>query len=459
MNKKLRAATAAALALATTGLGTGAVFAEIRIPGGGGGGAHGFAPHFGGGRGFSAPHFSGFGGRAPVLHSFAPPVTHLTHSFGSPAVRSFAPHFGGAGIGGMGHFANGVPPSGVISRRYDAPVSNDAPGAIGPVAAGRMPNAFRHGWFNQRDFHRENIGWAGPVFWPYAYDELLDASFSPYDASGANADEFWAYGYSDLFAGVLLPTDNAAVHSTGGAPSFQQPMTVPASSEGQSCESAQPIADILPIASINRSLHLNADQSKKLETLQDAEANAAKTLKASCGTQTPATPLARLDAVQARLQDMIQAADVVSGPLDNFYASLTDEQKASFNAIGQTPAGPENLTRLCGPQNAVPVVAVDRIDKAVQPDAQQRADIAALSDVANKADQTILATCPQQAPLTPPGRLNAIRSRLQAMLSGVEGVRPALQRLWASLDKDQQSRFSAMGPQVAPGQTTANAPH
>ena len=105
----------------------------------------------------------------------------------------------------------------------------------------------------------------------------------------------------------------------------------------------------------------------------------------------------------ARLQAMDQALDQVRGPLDDFYSSLSDEQKAAFNAIGdkrktqtqtQTAAAAPNLAQLCGPQNAVPVIATDKIDKAVAPDAKQQQSLAALSDAANKADQTILASCP-----------------------------------------------------------------
>jgi hypothetical protein len=85
----------------------------------------------------------------------------------------------------------------------------------------------------------------------------------------------------------------------------------------------------------------------------------------------------------------------------------------------------------------------------VQPDSQQRSDLDALRDAANEADQTILASCPAQPPMTPPGRLQAVRDRLQAMLRGVETVRPALQRFYASLRADQKSRFDAVNQQVA----------
>ncbi len=39
--------------------------------------------------------------------------------------------------------------------------------------------------------------------------------------------------------------------------------------------------------------------------------------------------------MQTRLQAMIDAAKTVKPALDSFYASLTGEQKARFNRIGQ----------------------------------------------------------------------------------------------------------------------------
>ena len=47
------------------------------------------------------------------------------------------------------------------------------------------------------------------------------------------------------------------------------------------------------------------------------------------------TPPGRLEAMETRLKAMIDAANTVKPALDSFYASLTHEQKARFNRIGQ----------------------------------------------------------------------------------------------------------------------------
>ncbi len=83
----------------------------------------------------------------------------------------------------------------------------------------------------------------------------------------------------------------------------------------------------------------------------------------------------------------------------------------------------------------------------------------ALAAGPDKADQVILASCPAEAPLTPPGRLAAIKSRLTAMQQGIEDVRPALQAFWTSLHVKQQTELaSVMAPKVASAAaTTASA--
>ena len=70
-----------------------------------------------------------------------------------------------------------------------------------------------------------------------------------------------------------------------------------------------------------------------LDKLKDASAQAADMVKASCPTEPPASPPARLAAMASRLDAMLQAVQLVRPALDDFYGSLTDEQKAQFNGI------------------------------------------------------------------------------------------------------------------------------
>jgi hypothetical protein len=483
MKGKIVASIAAALLVGTAGCALN-VAAAAQFPHGGGG-FHGGGMHFGGGGfhgggmhfgGFRAPahfaggrmHLGGFGGRSPhfASHRFA------THRFGG---SHFARHFGAHNFAG-GNFAGRRSAAGrFASPHYAAGRFGHGPAAMEGRAAefagrnarfgaaNRGPEAFRHGRFDWRHFDRNYVGWAGPVFWPYAYNDLFSYTYWPYDDYWPYDNLFWAYGYDDLFAGVLLPYNYGAYYGYAQAPApapgggpvaeGQQPSgPVPASSTAEFCQPAQPIAGTAPIDRIADAVHPTADQRAKLDALGKAEARAENELRSSCGAQTPATAAGRLDAVQTKLQDMLNAVNIVRGPLDDFYGSLSDEQKARFDQLGadqrsadEAAAQPASLTQFCGPQNAVPVVSVEEIDKAVHPDRRQQAELAALREAATKADDMIVASCPAQSPLTPPGRLDAVRNRLQAMLQAVETVRPALQNFYASLNPDQQAKFDAMG--------------
>jgi hypothetical protein len=82
-------------------------------------------------------------------------------------------------------------------------------------------------------------------------------------------------------------------------------------------------------------------QRASLVALQNATTQVSDLLKASCLTEDPLTPPARLAAVSNRLDTMLQAVKVVSSALNDFYATLSDEQKAQFEAIG-----PQRTTQL-----------------------------------------------------------------------------------------------------------------
>ncbi len=450
MLRKLAIAAAAAV-IASAGLAVDSASVQfIRPPGGGGGGgAMHFAP-----QSFSGGSMMRFGGRG----------------FGGFAGARFF-HPGGFVHYGAGRYALGH------AYVFGHPAAHlAAVGHVPPTTAVGANWPYRHGWSGWQGYHRGWVGWGGPVFWPYAYDDLFDYAFWPY---GPYDELFWSYGYDDLFAGVLLPyalvaleggygyggyayapgrPAVAAAPQTGAGPSGGAPAPTSAS---QVCGSAQSLAGGAAIDSISKAVNPTGDQSAKLDALKNAEADAEKTLSASCAVQTPTTTVARLDAVETRLQAMIQAANAVGGPLGDFYASLNDEQKAAFNALGENKAGvagAANLSQACGPQNAVPVIAIDQIDSAVQPDAKQQTALAALRDAAGKADDAILASCPKQPPLTPTGRLDAVKARLQAMANGVDLVRPPLQDFYASLSDAQKARFDALTQPPAASDQNATAP-
>jgi LTXXQ motif family protein len=102
----------------------------------------------------------------------------------------------------------------------------------------------------------------------------------------------------------------------------------------QTCGGTQARVMEWPTAEINRTVRPTDAQRASLEALQNASAKAADMLKSSCAADDALTPPARLAAVGKRLDTMLEAVNTVRSALNDFYASLNDEQKARFEAIG-----------------------------------------------------------------------------------------------------------------------------
>ena len=76
-------------------------------------------------------------------------------------------------------------------------------------------------------------------------------------------------------------------------------------------------------------------QAASLENLHKASSDMAKLLIASCAQPIPADPLARLDSASDQITAMNYAASNVQIALDDFYGSLSQTQKARFEATGR----------------------------------------------------------------------------------------------------------------------------
>jgi LTXXQ motif family protein len=103
----------------------------------------------------------------------------------------------------------------------------------------------------------------------------------------------------------------------------------------QGCGAAQPAALQWPADEIEAKLHPNDAQRAALDMLREANARAADILNNACQPEDATTLPIRLDAVEGRLDAMQQAVNLVSIALEDFYATLSDEQKTQFEAIGQ----------------------------------------------------------------------------------------------------------------------------
>lgn len=108
---------------------------------------------------------------------------------------------------------------------------------------------------------------------------------------------------------------------------------------GKACGGSDAGVTQWPTAEIERRLQPTEAQRDSLKALQDATAKAADMLLASCQREGNLTPPARLAAVEKRLNTLLDAVKTVHTALNGFYGTLSDEQKAQFEAIGPQQMG------------------------------------------------------------------------------------------------------------------------
>jgi hypothetical protein len=94
--------------------------------------------------------------------------------------------------------------------------------------------------------------------------------------------------------------------------------------------------DVLPwpASDIEAKLHLNDSQREALGTLARMDALARNTLNFACQPDDNLGPPDRLATADVRLDAMLEAIKWVRPALDDFFATLSDEQKAQFDTIG-----------------------------------------------------------------------------------------------------------------------------
>jgi hypothetical protein len=94
--------------------------------------------------------------------------------------------------------------------------------------------------------------------------------------------------------------------------------------------------DVLPwpASDIEAKLHLNDTQREQLGALSRMNALARNTLNFDCQPDENLSPPDRLATADTRIDAMLEAIKWVRPALDDFFATLSDEQKAQFDTIG-----------------------------------------------------------------------------------------------------------------------------
>jgi len=90
----------------------------------------------------------------------------------------------------------------------------------------------------------------------------------------------------------------------------------------------------LPVQRIEQVVQPTANQRSTFDELKKATQSATEQLRSSCPSAVPLSPMARVDTATAGLRAVADAIKSIRPALENFYASLNDEQKARFNMMG-----------------------------------------------------------------------------------------------------------------------------
>jgi hypothetical protein len=318
------------------------------------------------------------------------------------------------------------------------------------------------------------------VFWPFLLGDILSYVLWPYDYYYP----FWSYGTSPgyYYGGYTPAYDYSYGYGygsgglsniygynrsgySGGRNAGQTSRNAPQTDQipvdvTQSCAGFAPGVTSFPIDRMREAIQSTGGQSAALNDLASAASKASSVVAASCPSVPPLTPVARLDAVDQRLEAMIQAVQIVRPALTRLDDSLSDEQRQHLDALGAEESSNSRATASAGPTGAGTIgtlcdrqaesftkLPAQRIEEVVRPNEQQRTAFENLKQASAQAADELKTSCPAQTAATPVARLDAANNRLQALVQAAKTVRPRLAAFYASLGDEQKAQFNNLGQQ------------
>ena len=243
------------------------------------------------------------------------------------------------------------------------------------------------------------------AFWPYrycypfwSYGTFFAYDYGPYAPAYGYGGTGNIYGYAES-------------NSYGRRAERSNQITTDVT---QSCGGFAPGVTGFPIDRIRNAIRPTGEALMALDELNDASSKASNVLSASCPSEPPLTPLGRLDAVEARLEAMMKAIQIVRPPLASLYGSLSDEQRQRLDAIAAAEnrrgrrtaaadtSGADTLASLCGSQaDSFTKLPVQRIEELVKPTGPQQTALEQLKQASAKAADERRGSCPTHMGDTP----------------------------------------------------------
>jgi hypothetical protein len=190
---------------------------------------------------------------------------------------------------------------------------------------------------------RNPLGYVGPVSWPNAFEDVVGYIFWPREYE----QRLRKHGFGDIIAAVFRPA--------------MPPQPPPASKRGDQARSRTADAgndanaaragmlgmcggdarepSEWPGRQLEQTVQLDDAQSAKLGDLRAAITDAVASIRAACRDEVGLVAPDRMMVVQATLWAVRDAVVLIRAPLQAFYNSLSDEQKAKF-LFKDKPAAP-----------------------------------------------------------------------------------------------------------------------
>ena len=216
---------------------------------------------------------------------------------------------------------------------------------------------------------------------------------------------------------------------------------------GSACGSIDLTANDWPIAEIGTTIELDDAQRSALDRFTKALSDGIASIKSICRDDANLGPVQRLQAMQATLWAVHDAAQLIGAPLAAFYATLSDDQKRKF-AAPPSQANERNfsrgdIARMCD-LPASTDAPIRQIEQAIHPTAAQRTSLEALQKKSSEMGQFLLASCLSPMPETPTQRLDAAANRLTAMIFAISNVNIALNDFTSRLNGEQKTKLDAI---------------
>jgi hypothetical protein len=217
-----------------------------------------------------------------------------------------------------------------------------------------------------------------------------------------------------------------------------------------------------PIDSIALIVGPDAAQQNALDQVRNASIETADILAATCPKEIPVALTARFDALKQAVDAFITGLDALRPAMETFYISLNDEQKVRVLAMSannslETTGRPQRSSGDGAAHrdgssarqelpcrwlaHALRGWPIRQIEISIPLSDLQRAALYDLTASIYRGVDTLIASCPTEASLTPLGEIEVKRRRANALRQAAGIIRPVLDRFEGTLDDGQKMRL------------------